>query len=216
MYSAWIIQHKLYMIFIFSFSLSFNMAQITLSYVKILSRVVDQLGLRAPKIAYEKRANGTFHAVIEVHLVNWTSRGFRGPREFKATSSVSARTAIRKAAHNVVQRLKKSSLVKINDFRGQVLKLWKKRVMQIAKVCKEVVEERDELERDFTFLQNNRAKLLIENGKMKEKMTRLKNKVSCAMVIKEGHDKLVAENKELKAQIRALKKQLSEAKKGDM
>jgi len=150
------------------------MAQVTLSYVKILARVVNELGLRAPKIAYEKRANGTFHAVIEVHLVNRTSRGFRGPREFKATSSISARTAIRKAAYNVVQRLEKSGLVKIRDFRGKVLKLWKKRAMEIEKICKEVVEERDELERDFTFLQNNRARLIIQNGKMKGKMTRLK------------------------------------------
>ncbi|KAG2632503.1 uncharacterized protein LOC120658729 [Panicum virgatum] len=188
----------------------------TLSYVKILARVVNELGLRAPKIAYEKRANGTFHAVIEVHLVNWTSWGFRGPREFKATSSISARTAIRKAAYNVVQRLEKSGLVKIRDFRGKVLKLWKKRAMEIAKICKEVVEERDELERDFTFLQNNRARLLIENGKMKGKMTRLKKKVSCAMVIKEENARLIAENKDLQAEIRVLKKRLSETKNGDM
>ncbi|CAO2206263.1 unnamed protein product [Urochloa humidicola] len=192
------------------------MARITMSYVKILSRIVDQLGLKPPKIAYEKRTNGTFHAVIEVHLASWTSKGFRGSREFKGTSTISARKSIRKAARGVVQRLERSGLVKINDFNGQDLKLWKKRVMEIAKTCKKVAEERDELERDFTFLQNNRARLLIENGKMEEKITRLKKKISGVVATEEENGNLMAENNELKAEIRELKKRLSEPKNGGL
>jgi hypothetical protein len=184
------------------------MAGVTLSYLKILSRIVDQLGLKAPKIACEKRANGTFHAVIEVHLVSWTSRGFRGPREFKGTSSTSAREAIRKAAHDVVQRLEKSWIAKINDFRRKDLELWKKRVLEIAKACKEVAEERDELERDFTFVKNSHARLLIENVKMKEKMTRLKKKISCVMTTKEEVDNLITDNNGIKVEVRDPKKQL--------
>ncbi|CAL4969598.1 unnamed protein product [Urochloa decumbens] len=187
-----------------------------MSYVKILSQVVDQLGLKPPEIAYEKRTNGTFHAVIEVHLASWTSRGFRGSREFTGTSTISARKAIRKAARGVVQRLERSGLVQINDFNGQDLKLWKKRVMQIAKICKKVAEERDELEREFTFLQNNRARLLIENGKMEEKIARLKKKLSGAEATEEENGNLMAENNELKAEIRDLKKQLSEPQNGGL
>uniref|UniRef100_K3ZN12 Uncharacterized protein n=1 Tax=Setaria italica TaxID=4555 RepID=K3ZN12_SETIT len=189
-----------------------NMARVTLSYLKILSRIVDQLGLKAPKIAYEKRAKGIFHAVIEVHLVSWTSRGFRGPQEFERDFFTSARAASRKAARDVVQRLEKSRIAKINDFGQKDLELWKKRVMEFAKACKEVAEERDELERDFTFLKNNHARFLIENVKMKEKMTRLKKKISCIMTTKEEVVNLIAENYGLKVELRDLKKQLSEAK----
>ncbi|CAO2146838.1 unnamed protein product [Urochloa humidicola] len=192
------------------------MARVTMSYVKILSRIVDQLGLKPPKIAYKKRTNGTFHAVIEVHLSSWTSRGFRGSQEFKGTSTISARKAIRTAARGVVQRLERSGLVKVNDFNGQDLKLWKKRVMEIAKICKKVAEERDELERDFTFLQNNRARLLIENGKMEEKIARLKEKISSAVATEEENGNLIAENNELKMEIRDLKEQLLEPRNGGL
>ena len=41
-------------------------------------------------------------------------------------------------------------------------------------------------------------------------------KVSCAMVIKEENARLIAENKDLQAEIRVLKKRLSETKNGDM
>ncbi|KAL6598803.1 hypothetical protein ACP70R_046063 [Stipagrostis hirtigluma subsp. patula] len=185
------------------------MTQVTLSYAKILARFVEQLGLEAPKITCEQRDSGVFHAVIEVDLASWVSRGFRGPREFTGTSSTSARRAIRKAALNVLKRLEKSGLVKIRDFSRQGLKTWKRRVMEIAKACKEVVEERDELERNFAHQQKLCAKLLAENDKMKEEMRRLQEHLSYMENNKEENDSIIAENKKLKEKISAVEKLLS-------
>ena len=153
------------------------MAKLTISYVKTLAQIIDQLGLEEPKIAYEKGESGTFHATIEVDLVNWVSMGYRGQREFTGKSSVSARRAVGKAARKVVNTLEKYGLVKINDFSRKQLKLWKKRVMNIAKVCKELIEERDVLERNNVYLQNKHNKLLAENARMEEEISRLEEKI---------------------------------------
>ncbi|CAN6272337.1 unnamed protein product [Urochloa humidicola] len=134
------------------------MAKLTMSYTNALAQIVNQLGLEEPKITSEEIDNGMFHATIEVDdLVNWVSMGFRGPREFTGKSSISARRAIRKAARSVVFSLEKYGMVKINDFSGKKLKLWKKRVMDIANICVEVAEERDELEKNHKYLEKKMA-----------------------------------------------------------
>lgn len=188
------------------------MTQVTLNYARILMKIVDQLGLEKPTMAHEKSADGIFHSFIEVDLVNWVSKGFRGPRQFIGTSPISSRRATRKAARNTVQRLEKCGLVKISDNSRRDSKLWKKRVMRVTTVCKEVVEGRDELERDFFFLQQNRAKLLVENCELQRKIVELQENVDCWKADKEEKDNLIIKNYELKAELRALKRQLSEAK----
>jgi hypothetical protein len=123
------------------------MAKLTINYLRSLAWIVRQLGLNEPRITCKQREDTKFYAIIEVDLLNRVSMGYRGPREFTATSSISARRAIGKAAHNAVTVLEKCGLVKINDFSRRKLDVWKARVMGIAKICKEVAEERDDLER---------------------------------------------------------------------
>ncbi|TVU03501.1 hypothetical protein EJB05_50962, partial [Eragrostis curvula] len=188
------------------------MAQVSLSYVKTLALTVDQLGLIEPNITCEAKPSGMFHAVIEVPLVNWVDKGFRGPRQFTGVSSSSARRAIRKAAHAAVKRLVKDGLLNVKDFSKEELTIWKKRVMEIAKVCKEIAEERDELERNYAHLEKKRGKLLAENARMKVKLTRLKEQISYCMEDQEENQKLATENKVLKRKISAMMKQLAEAR----
>lgn len=155
------------------------MAKWTMNYVKTLAQIVDQLGLEKPKITFEKRKiSGTFHATIEVDLVNWVSMGYRGPREFTAKSSIRARKAIWKAAHKAVNSLEKCGLVKISDFSSKELKLWKKRVMDITKVCKEIVEERDLLEDNCTYLGEKHVKLHAENARLEAEISTLEEKIT--------------------------------------
>jgi len=104
--------------------------------------------------------------------------GYRGPREFTATSSISARRAIGKAARDAVTMLEKFGLVKINDFSRRKLDVWKARVMDVAKICKEVVEERDDLEKTCSRLQSKQGKLLAEKAMLKDKISKLERKVA--------------------------------------
>ncbi|CAL5007315.1 unnamed protein product [Urochloa decumbens] len=175
------------------------MAKLTMSCTKALAQIVNQLGLEKPKITSEEIDNGMFHATIEVDLVNWVSMGFRGPREFTGKSSISARRAIRKAAGSVVFSLEKYGMVKINDFSGKKLKLWKRRVMDIAKICMEVAEERDELEKNHRYLERKNGKLLVENARMKVKISMLQDKIICLMEDKEGNTDLINENNQFNA-----------------
>lgn len=154
------------------------MAKITMDYLRTLAQIVDQLGLKEPKIASEQRDDGVFHATIEVDLNSWVHVGFRGPREFAGTSSISGKKAIRKAARDVVSSLERFGLVTIDDFSSKKLDLWKERVMNIAKICKEVAEERDELERDSRYLKRKQGMLLAENARLKAKISRLEKKAS--------------------------------------
>ncbi|TVU46206.1 hypothetical protein EJB05_05726, partial [Eragrostis curvula] len=183
-----------------------HMAQVSLSYVKTLALTVDQLGLIEPDITCEAKPSGMFHAVIEVPLVNWVDKGFRGPRQFTGVSSSSARRAIRKAAHAAVKRLVKDGLLNVKDFSKEELTIWKK------KVCKEIAEERDEFERNYAHLEKKRGKLLAENARMKVKLTRLKEQISYCMEDQEENQKLATENKVLKRKISAMMKQLAEAR----
>ncbi|CAL4985714.1 unnamed protein product [Urochloa decumbens] len=168
------------------------MAKLTINYVKTLTQIVDQLGLEKPKITSEKSKSGTFHATIEVDLVNWVSMGYRGPREFTASSPVGARKAIWKAARKAINILEKCGLVRINDFSGKELKLWKKRVMDITKVCKEIVEERDFLEDNCTHLGKKHVKLLAENARLEAEILRLEERISgCIEGEKEGKEPII-------------------------
>ena len=157
------------------------MEKLTINYVEMLAQIVDQLGVEKPIVTFKKRKSGAFHATIEVGIVNWVSMGYRGPREFTSTSLVSARRAIRKAAHKAVASLDKYGLAKINDFSKKKLELWKERAMNIVKVCKEVVEERDVLERNYVYLKNKHGKLLVENARMQVQILKLEEQIACCM-----------------------------------
>ena len=61
---------------------------------------------------------------------------------------------------------------------GGKLDVWKARVMGVAKICKEVAEERDDLERTCSRLQNKQGKLLAENARLKAKISKLERKVA--------------------------------------
>ena len=89
------------------------MAKLTINYLRSLAWIVRQLGLNEPRITCKQREDTKFCAIIEVDLLNWVSMGYRGPREFTATSSISARRAIGKAARDAVTMLEKFGLVKI-------------------------------------------------------------------------------------------------------
>jgi len=154
------------------------MAKLTINYLRSLPWIVRQLGLNEPRITCKQREDSKFCAIIEVDLLNWVSMGYRGPREFTATSSISARRAIGKAARDAVTMLEKFGLVKINDFSRRKLDVWKARVMDVAKICKEVVEERDDLEKTCSRLQSKQGKLLAENAMLKDKISKLERKMA--------------------------------------
>ncbi|CAL4987927.1 unnamed protein product [Urochloa decumbens] len=162
------------------------MAKLTISYAKSLAKIVDKLGIEKPKITSEEREDSTFHATIEVDLINWVSMGYRGPREFTGKSSGSGRRAIRKAARKVVNSFEKYGLIKINDFSRKDLKLWKKRVMDIAKICKEVVKERDVLEKNYTYLKKKHSKLLTDNARMVARISRMEENIDGCMEGEKG------------------------------
>jgi hypothetical protein len=154
------------------------MAKLTINYLRSLAWIVRRLGLNEPRITCKQREDTKFYAIIEVDLLNWVSMGYRGPREFTATSSISTRKAIRKSALDAVTMLEKCGLVKINDFSSRKLDVWKARVMGVAKICKEVAEERDDLEWTCSRLQSRQGKLLTENARLKAKITELEREMA--------------------------------------